>query len=320
MLLSGEPHVVSVVVLTKNSSSTIKKCLESVFNQTHSADEIIVVDGSSADGTLDIVKSFPVKIVLEPGLGFGHARNLGVQAAKGDLIFFIDSDCYTEPQWIECILPHFKNPEIAGVTGPTYLWNMNDGIARFIAYIGGRINMPTTEHTVETVPTMNLALRRQTILDVSGFDPNLNRGEDTDVTYKITKHKKILYEPKAVVYFRGSTNLKMASKKCFNHFIGAGQLYAKYGYNEAFEKFNLLLRGTILVAAIVSLLFAPWYIPSILFSILLAEFAFKILKSYIGYRDKCIIYYTYFFTLWSIFSFAIIYGFIKQKRVVKAGK
>ena len=318
MAFSEQP-VVSVVILTKNSSLTLKKCLESVFNQKRNPDEVIVVDGSSKDDTLNIAKGYAVKIVEEPGLGFGHARNLGVKEAKGDLIFFIDSDCYAEPQWIESALPHFRNAEIAGVTGPTYLWNTNDGVARFIAFIGGRMNMPTTEHNVKTVPTMNLALRRQIILDVGGFDPNLNRGEDTDITYKITRYNEIIYEPKAVVYFRGSTNLKMASKKCINHFIGAGQLYAKYGYNQAFEKFNLLLRGIILFAALLSLFLAPWYIPAILFSILLAEFAVKTSRSYIQYRDKCIIYYTYFFTLWSIVSFAIIYGFIKQKNIQKNG-
>ena len=319
-MFCGKQPAVSVVILTKNSSSTVKKTLESVFNQEHNPDEVIVVDGRSTDNTLSIVKSYPVKIVIEPGLGFGHARNLGVKEAKGDVIFFIDSDCYAEPQWIERALHHFKNPEIAGVTGPTRLWNVNDGVARFIAYVGGRMNMPTKEQMVKIAPTMNLALRRQIILEVGGFDPNLVRGEDTELTYKITKHNKIIYEPKAVVWFRGSPNLKIASRKCFHHFIGVGQLFAECGFNLAFVRFNLLLRGIILICAIVSLALAPWYIPAILFLILLAEFMGKTLKAYIRYRDKCVIYYTFFFTLWSLTSFAVIFGFIKQKTLKKRTK
>ncbi|MEM2778298.1 MAG: glycosyltransferase family A protein, partial [Candidatus Jordarchaeales archaeon] len=108
---------VSVVILTRNSAATIRKCLESILHQTRKPDEIIIVDGSSVDGTLDIVKHFPVKIFSEPGLGYGHARNIGVQKAEGDIVFFIDADCYAEPDWIEKILPHFKNSDIAAVTG-----------------------------------------------------------------------------------------------------------------------------------------------------------------------------------------------------------
>jgi glycosyltransferase involved in cell wall biosynthesis len=89
-------HKVSVILLTKNSAATIQKSLESIFQQTRQPKEVVVVDGSSSDGTLDIVKKYPVKLVSEPGLGFGHARNVGVQNDSGDIIFFIDSDCYAE--------------------------------------------------------------------------------------------------------------------------------------------------------------------------------------------------------------------------------
>jgi len=123
-------HKVSVVLLTRNSAATVPRALESIFNQTRIPDEVVVVDGNSKDGTLSIVKQFPVKIVTEPGAGFGHARNVGVDNAAEDLVFFIDSDCYAEPNWIEKILSHFDRAEITGVTGQTRLWNKDRGVAR----------------------------------------------------------------------------------------------------------------------------------------------------------------------------------------------
>jgi len=308
-------NIVSAVVLTKNSALTVKKTLESIFSQHRIPDEVVVVDGSSRDDTLAIVSNFPVKVVVEPGLGYGYARNLGIKEARGDLIFFIDSDCYAEPHWIEAVLPHFCDPDVAGVTGPTHLWNTEDGVARFIAQVGGRVHMPTEEKLVKIAPTMNLALRRKAVTDAGGFNANLVRGEDTELTYKITQHSKIIYEPRAVVWFRGSPNLTKASRKCLDHFIGVGQLFAIHGFNRSFVRFNLMLRGIILIIALLSLFIAPWYVPVALFLLLLAEFIGKTLKAYRRYRDKCVVYYTVFFTLWSLLSFAIIYGFLKEKRL-----
>jgi len=310
-------YKVSVVVLTKNSAATVRKTLDSVFNQTRKPDEVVVVDGNSSDDTLNIVRQYPVKLFSEPGLGFGYARNLGVKNSNGEIIFFVDSDCYAEPQWIEKMLPHFNNPEVVGVTGPTRLWNTNHGVARFLAYVGGRMNMPKTHVFFEIAPTMNLAVRKEAIFKVGGFDETLVRCEDTDLTFKLTRKAKIVYEPEAVVWFRGSPTLGVASRKCFNHFVGVGQLFAKHGFKRKFVRFNLPIRALLLIAAVISLFTTVWYVPAFLFGILLAEFVYKFLRMYIRYRDPCVLYYVVFFTFWSLTSLAILYGLllgIKQKR------
>jgi glycosyltransferase involved in cell wall biosynthesis len=311
-----DDHKVSVILLTKNSSATVRKSLESVFNQTRKPDEVVVVDGGSADGTLEIVRQYPVKLVQEPGLGFGHARNLGVKNAEGDIVFFIDSDCYAEPRWIEKILPHFVNPEIAGVTGVTRLWNSNDAVARFLACVGGRMKMPKERAFVKLAPTMNLALRREVILEVGGFDETLVRCEDTDIAYKVSRRYKILYEPEAIIWFKGSPTLRVATRKCVRHFIGVGQLFAKHGFNPLFLRLNLPIRGIVLIAAIVSLFLTPWYVPTVLFAGLIADFVYKTVKMYRRYHDWCVVYYLVFFIFWSIVSLAVFYGLyrgLKQK-------
>lgn len=313
-----DKHRVSVVLLTKNSVATVKKSIESIFQQTHQPDEVVVVDGNSRDGTLEVVKKYPVKLVTEPGLGFGHARNLGVKNATGDIIFFLDSDCHAEPDWIENALPNFdSNLEIVGVTGQTRLWNTESGIARFLACVGGRVNMPTQQRFVKIAPTMNLALKRTVIDEVGGFDETLIRCEDTDLSYKISQRHKILYEPKMVVWFRGSPTLSVASRKCIRHFTGVGQLFAKHGFDSSFVRFNLPIRGFLLIFATASLFLLPWYFPAFLFSLLLAEFVYKTTKLYRRYRDRCVVYYVVFFTFWSLVSLAIFYGLylgLKNKR------
>jgi len=162
---------------------------------------------------------------------------------------------------------------------------------------------------------MNLAIRRDVALEVGGFDETLVRGEDTELTYKVSQRGEILYEPEAVVWFRGSPTLRIASKKCVRHFIGVGQLFAKHGFNSAFVRLNLPVRGLILIAAIASLFLAPWYVPAFLFSWLFAEFVYKTAKMYWRYHDRCVVYYVVFFTFWSLASLAIFYGlYLGRKR------
>jgi len=316
--LQRDNHKVSVIILTKNSVSTVQKSIESIFRQTRKPDEVVVVDGNSSDGTLDFVKKYAIKLIAEPGLGFGHARNLGVKNASGDIVFFLDSDCYAEPNWIENALLSFRsNPEIVGVTGPTHLWNSESGVARFIAHVGGRINMPTKRKFVRIAPTMNLALKREVINEIGGFDETLIRCEDTDLTYKISQTHKILYDPNVVIWFKGSPNLHLASRKCVRHFTAVGQLFAKHGARSVFVRFNLPFRGFLLIALLLSIFLLPWYFPTILLSILLAEFIYKSAKLYSRYRDSCVIYYLVFFTYWSLVSLALFYGLFlgwKNKR------
>lgn len=318
--LPADNHKVSVILLTKNSASTVQKSIESIFQQTRLPDEVVVVDGNSNDHTLEVVKKYPVKLVTEPGLGFGYARNLGVKNASGNIVFFLDSDCYAEPDWIEKALPSFdSNPEIVGVTGQTHLWNTESAVARFLAHVGGRMNMPAESKYVEIAPTMNLALKSEVIDEVGGFDETLIRCEDTDLTYKISQEHKISYEPSVVIWFKGSPNLRVASSKCFRHFVGVGQLFAKHGLQSSFVRFNLPIRGFLLILALLSIFLLPWYIPAILFSLVLAEFVYKTMKLYLRYRDSCVVYYVVFFTFWSLASLAMFYGLylgLRSKREI----
>ena len=92
----------SVIIPVYNVEKYIKKCLESVLNQTFNDYEIIVVDDETPDKSIEIVEeiaqSHPEKIniVHQKNKGLGGARNTGVSVATGEYIVFIDSDDYIE--------------------------------------------------------------------------------------------------------------------------------------------------------------------------------------------------------------------------------
>lgn len=101
---------VSIIVPVYNAEKYLVNCLSYLVNQTLQEIEIIVVDDCSADGSLAILKEckqqYPEKVVLiqsERNRGPGGARNLGIQAAKGDYLAFVDNDDQVKPEMYELL-------------------------------------------------------------------------------------------------------------------------------------------------------------------------------------------------------------------------
>ncbi len=87
----------TVVIISKNAEQLIKDCLSSVSF----ADEIIVVDAGSTDKTNDIAKKFGAKIIQGESNNFAQQRNIGLKAARGEWILYIDTDERVSPELTE---------------------------------------------------------------------------------------------------------------------------------------------------------------------------------------------------------------------------
>jgi glycosyltransferase involved in cell wall biosynthesis len=92
---NGHPVKISVVTVCFNSAATIRHALDSFFAQDWPDKELVIVDGASTDGTLDIVASYPndnVVVRSAPDNGIYDAMNTGLRLATGDMIGFLNSD------------------------------------------------------------------------------------------------------------------------------------------------------------------------------------------------------------------------------------
>ncbi len=77
----------SIIIPTYNSAKTIKRCLDSIVAQTYKDYEVLVMDGVSKDGTLEIARSYSdshIRIYSEPDKGIYDAKNKGIHKSKGD--------------------------------------------------------------------------------------------------------------------------------------------------------------------------------------------------------------------------------------------
>jgi len=112
--------LVSIIVPTLNAHSTLAQCLDSVIGQTLSEKELIVVDAGSADGTIDMIKTYGPRIdswVSEPDRGVFDAFNKGIQRARGRWLYFLGADDYLlDEDVLSRLAPYLrKDPPVARV-------------------------------------------------------------------------------------------------------------------------------------------------------------------------------------------------------------
>ncbi len=114
---------VSVVIPVYNVFSYLEDCLNSVIHQSYTNLEILCIDDCSTDGSIEIIKNFAI---LEPrirlishqkNLGLGAARNTGIELARGDYIYFLDSDDYIKTDTIEKLIQRALETDADVVVG-----------------------------------------------------------------------------------------------------------------------------------------------------------------------------------------------------------
>ena len=86
----------SIIIPNYNEEKYIKRCLDSIFNQTMNKGkyEVIVIDDGSTDKSIEIIKQYDVKLLNSNRLGAGGARNKGLDIASGKYIILLDGDDY----------------------------------------------------------------------------------------------------------------------------------------------------------------------------------------------------------------------------------
>lgn len=110
---------VSFIVPVYNTQDFLPRCFDSLLGQTYSDIEIIVVNDGSPDGSAAIIgeyacKDSRIRVVEKPNGGLSSARNAGMDVAHGDIVDFVDSDDYVEPNLAEFLVDMFakEHPEI----------------------------------------------------------------------------------------------------------------------------------------------------------------------------------------------------------------
>ncbi len=116
--MSCEP-LITIIVAVYNHAGIIQRCIDSVDNQTYPKKELIIIDGGSTDGSVNILRHNNDKITYwksEPDNGIYHAWNKALDHAKGDWIYFLGSDDYFwNEDVLEKMVPHLVEADSQGI-------------------------------------------------------------------------------------------------------------------------------------------------------------------------------------------------------------
>ena len=96
---------VSVIVAVFQAVKTLRRCLDSIKNQTMTEWECLLVDDGSSDGSGKMCDEYAsadarFRVIHKPNEGVAIARQTGIDSAKGDYVIFADADDWVEPDWL----------------------------------------------------------------------------------------------------------------------------------------------------------------------------------------------------------------------------
>ena len=110
---------ISIIIPVYNAEKYLKRCLESVFNQSYKNYEIIIVDDGSTDNSRKIYNNYSqrnnCRIIIQKNSGPSSARNKGIDIASGDFLFFLDSDDYLEKNCLKELIKKSKQDALVGL-------------------------------------------------------------------------------------------------------------------------------------------------------------------------------------------------------------
>ena len=222
---SAPPAFVSIVITVRDEQAHLERLLESLLGQTPPF-EIVLVDAFSRDRSWAISERFArdhpsVYRAFQRSGSRGIGRNLGVALARGELIAFIDGDCFADSGWLDAVRAGFGSSDV--VAGRT----VAVGSTQFTLL--ERVELFQRGNDV-TYPSCNLGYRRALFLKLGGFDPRFITAEDIDLNLRaVEAGASIHFVPEAKVYHQVRANLIRFIYQAFWNGYGRKQLTEKHG-------------------------------------------------------------------------------------------
>lgn len=206
----------SIVINTLNRGRYLNDALLALTGLDYPSFEVIVVNGPSSDNTAEVIDGWRgvVKALDCPDANLSMSRNIGIAAAGGDIICFMDDDAAPHPAWLKRLATVYSDPEVGGVGGFTIdntgvRWQVRKTVCdrygnayNVSQYFDERpLSRPGTPYYPSLLGT-NSSFRASALRGIGGFDETFAYLlDETDVCLRLVDAGwKIQYEPTALIY------------------------------------------------------------------------------------------------------------------------
>ncbi len=220
---------ITFIATVFNEEASIVQLLESLKKQTKKADEIIIVDAGSRDGTVSLINEFIQNnkkqnvLLLKKKGNRSVGRNTAIKKARGDIIIASDAGCTLKCDWIEKITRPFLDQKVDVVAGfykPVAKNIFQKSLAAYTSVMPDKV-------TSEFLPSSrSIAFRKSAWQKSGGYPENLSTCEDLVFARHLKKMGfKFKVEKRAIVYWPQRENLLQAFFQFFTYAKGDGKAH-----------------------------------------------------------------------------------------------
>ena len=235
----------SIIIPLYNKAPYVRKALESVFAQTYTDYELIVVDDGSTDDSASIVQQFiderlkvkgeetsravtstynlspityklSVRLITQSNAGVSAARNSGVAASSGDYIAFLDADDWWEPTYLEKMAQHIEDYSEAGLYASNYMYYKPGKTRVAVKNIEtGYFNYPKSYYEGGAMPIWTGAtlIPRRVMDEMGGFLLGIKLGEDFLLWAKIAMQYKVAFLNEPLAWYNNDVPVNLRATR-----------------------------------------------------------------------------------------------------------
>lgn len=227
-LKDSELPFASVIIPAWNEEKSVEKTMDSILNSDYPSFEVIFVDDGSKDKTYEIAKKYEeddrVRVFTKENGGKATALNLGIEYAKGDIIFSMDADTIVDKRAMRRMARYFKDDEVMSVTPAMLIDNPNTIMRRVqqIEYVLGVFlrKVFATLNAIYIAPGAFTVYRKSFFDKYGGYDVG-NITEDMELALRIqSKGYRTENAPNAVIHTTGPSNFKTLEKQRVRWYTG----------------------------------------------------------------------------------------------------
>ena len=253
---------VSVVATVLNERDSVPRLLGSLVAQSRPADEVIIVDGGSHDGTPEVLERWaaeerlPLRVYSRPGANISQGRNVAIAAARGPVVAVTDAGVRLDPHWLEELTRPFEQKEEVHVVSGFFL---PDPQSTFELAMGATVLPALDDVDPRTFwpSSRSVAFRKEAWAAVGGYPEWLDYCEDLVFDFALyERFGPFVFAPCALAYFRPRSNTRAFFRQYYHYARGDGKA-------DLWRKRHAIRYLTYLVLlpflAFMSLYSSPWW-------------------------------------------------------------
>jgi len=177
----SETSNITVVVIVLNNKNQIEGCINSIILQK--VNKIIVIDGGSTDGTIEIIKKYPCELHIIGKTGLSHSRQFGVDLVKTDYVALVDSDNILSESCLQNLIDDLISSNFVGISAKKYSFDKENIYGLFQEWMNSKKVNKSGSKSVIGTPAV---YKTKILQDKVRYNSTIKFGDDTDLCYRLS--------------------------------------------------------------------------------------------------------------------------------------